>query len=164
MSRDLALRPNLTSSMINRITLVGRLGADPEVRTLSTGTMVAKFSLATSESYRDRAGEWQEDTQWHDVVVWRHLAEKAQNYARKGSLIYLEGKLTHRKWEDKEGNPRKTTEVVGAMFRLLDGRRDDSSGDNVEPIPQSAPQTSAKPEGTPAPAPVSMTSEEDLPF
>ncbi len=140
--------------MINRITLVGRLGADPELRTLSNGTMVARLRLATSESYRDRAGQWQEETQWHDVVVWRHLAEKAQKFAHKGSLVYLEGKLTHRKWEDKDGNARKTTEVVGAMFRLLDGKRDEDEGqDNrEEPTPAKAPA-----------APV-MENEEDLPF
>lgn len=106
--------------MINRVTLVGRLGADPEVRTLSNGTLVAKFSLVTNEKYRDRAGQWQEETQWHDVVVWRHLAERAQKQARKGSLVFLEGKLTHRKWEDREGSARKTTEVVGATLRVLD--------------------------------------------
>ncbi|MCP9237016.1 single-stranded DNA-binding protein [Lewinella sp. JB7] len=138
--------------MINRITLAGYLGADPEIRTLGNGTMVAKLRMATTESYRDRAGEWQEETQWHDVVLWRHLAEKAQKYTRKGSLIYLEGKLTHRKWEDKEGNPRKTTEVVGAMLRVLDGKRDE----NTEPA---SPQTSAAPTSAPA-----MEAEEDLPF
>jgi single-strand DNA-binding protein len=148
--------------MINRITLVGRLGSDPEVRTLSTGSMVAKFSLATSESYRDRAGEWQEDTQWHDIVVWRHLAEKAQKYAHKGALIYLEGKLTHRKWEDKEGNPRKTTEVVGAMFRVLESRRDGPA--QQESTEQNTPQASPPPRPTPAPATTTMDAGEDLPF
>ena len=138
--------------MINRITLVGRLGADPEIRTLGSGTMVAKFSLATSESYQDRAGQWQEETQWHDVVVWRHLAEKAQKTARKGSLMYLEGKLTHRKWEDKDGNPRKTTEVVGAMFRLLDVVK-------REEDPVAATVTA-----NPAPARPPAVADEDLPF
>ncbi len=154
--------------MINRITLVGRLGADPEIRTLSNGTMVARLRLATSESYRDRAGQWQEETQWHDVVVWRHLAEKAQKVARKGSLVYLEGKLTHRKWEDKDGNARKTTEVVGAMFRLLDGKRDEDEGsDNrEEPVQNHAP---APAPAAKSPAPAARTApvledEEDLPF
>ncbi|NJB87054.1 single-strand DNA-binding protein [Lewinella marina] len=136
--------------MINRVTLVGRLGADPEIRTLSSGAMVAKFSMATSESYKDRSGEWQEETQWHDVVVWRNLAERAQQYLTKGSLVYLDGKLTHRKWQDKEGNPRKTTEVVGAFFRILDSKRDgNDSGDTSS----SAPAAGG-----------GMESEEDLPF
>ena len=148
--------------MINRITLVGRLGAEPEIRTLSNGTMVARLRLATSESYRDRAGQWQEETQWHDVVVWRHLAEKAQKFARKGSLIYLEGKLTHRKWEDKDGNARKTTEVVGAMFRLLDGKRDEDDGeDNREEPREQSPAPASAPKAASAPV---MESEEDLPF
>lgn len=135
--------------MINRVTLVGRLGADPEIRTLSSGAMVAKFSVATSESYKDRSGEWQEETQWHDVVVWRNLAERAQQYLKKGSMIYLDGKLTHRKWQDKDGNPRKTTEVVGAFFRILDGKRDGNDDGG------SASAT---------PADTGMESEEDLPF
>lgn len=113
--------------MINRVTLVGRLGADPEIRTLSNGTLVAKFSVATTEGYRDRAGQWQEETHWHDVVVWRHLAERAQKQASKGSLIFLEGKLTHRKWEDRQGIARKTTEVVGANFRVLDATTESRS-------------------------------------
>ncbi len=108
--------------MINKVTLAGHLGTDPEIRTLSNGTLVAKIRMATSESYRDKSGQWQEETQWHDVVVWRHLAERAQQQLRKGSLIFLEGKLTHRKWQDKEGNPRTTTEVVGSFFRSLDGK------------------------------------------
>ncbi|WP_116108532.1 single-stranded DNA-binding protein [Lewinella sp. IMCC34191] len=145
--------------MINKVTLVGRLGADPEIRTLGSGVMVAKFSVATSESYKDRSGQWQEETQWHDVVLWRNLAERAQQSLRKGSMIYLDGKLTHRKWQDKEGNPRKTTEVVGAFFRSLDGKREiderySSSADNESP--ESSQQTSAG--GS------SMEAEEDLPF
>ena len=138
--------------MINKVTLVGRLGADPEIRTLSSGAMVAKFGVATTESYRDRAGEWQEETQWHDVVLWRNLAERAQQSLRKGTMIYLDGKLTHRKWQDKDGNPRKTTEVVGAFLRVLDGRRDTPNGPGEE---TAGPGSSGRPE---------MESAEDLPF
>ena len=150
--------------MINRITLVGYLGADPEIRTLSSGSMVAKLRLATTENYRDRAGQWQEETQWHDVVVWRHLAEKAQKYARKGSLVYLEGKLTHRKWEDKEGKPRKTTEVVGAMLRLLDGKRDpEVDAQQSSTTPKNSAPATPPPASTAAPA-GGMTPADDLPF
>lgn len=138
--------------MINKVTLVGRLGADPEIRTLSSGAMVAKFGVATTESYRDRAGEWQEETQWHDVVLWRNLAERAQQSLRKGTMIYLDGKLSHRKWQDKEGNPRKTTEVVGSFLRVLDGRRDAASGSGDE---GDGPGSAGRPE---------MESAEDLPF
>ena len=133
--------------MINRVTLVGYLGADPEIRTLANGTMVARLNLATSESYKDRNGQWQEETQWHTVVLWRHLAERAQQQLRKGSLVYLEGKLSHRKYEDKQGNPRRATEVVGAMVRALDKRQDT---DTTSP--------------TTGPAAPPMEDAEDLPF
>ncbi|PPK84613.1 single-strand binding protein [Neolewinella xylanilytica] len=149
--------------MINKVTLVGRLGADPEIRTLGSGVMVAKFSVATSESYKDRSGQWQEETQWHDVVVWRNLAERAQTYLRKGSMIYLDGKLTHRKWQDKDGNPRRTTEVVGAFFRVLDGKRDgnDDGNDDYAAAPESpAERTHTERSGQDR----QLEAEEDLPF
>lgn len=135
--------------MINKITLVGRLGADPEVRTLESGAMVAKFGLATSENYKDKSGEWQEQTEWHDVVVWRGLAERAQEYLKKGSLVYVEGKLTHRKWQDKDGNPRKTTEVVGNYFRMLSSRNSgNGNGGNYLPNEEPAQTMSAPPPRT----------------
>lgn len=117
--------------MVNKVTLIGNLGKDPEIRRLESGAAVAKFSVATSENYRDKAGEWQSQTEWHDVVVWRTLAERAEQSLKKGSMIYLEGKLTHRKWEDKEGNPRKTTEVVGSYFRVINRRDAESSTYNA---------------------------------
>ena len=159
--------------MVNKITLVGRLGADPEVRTLESGAMVAKFGLATSENYRDRSGEWQEQTEWHDVVVWRGLAERAQEYLKKGSLVYLEGKLTHRKWQDKDGNPRKTTEVVGNYFRMLGNRQSNSGGGggnyfpNEEPAPTMSaptPKSEAPPAPSSAPSAPSGGDDDDLPF
>ena len=156
--------------MINKVTLVGRLGAEPEIRTLENGAVVARFSLATSENYRDRTGEWREQTEWHDVVVWRQLAERAQQYLKKGSLVYLEGKLSHRKWQDKEGNNRKTTEVVGSYYRIMptaprgeqnpaygSGQPQQPPAPGPSPAPASAPQTAAT---TPPPA----DDGEDLPF
>ena len=89
--------------MINKVTLVGNLGKDPEIKHLEGGASVAKFSLATNENYRDKNGEWQTQTEWHDIVAWRQLAEKAARDLHKGSLVYIEGKITHRKWQDKEG-------------------------------------------------------------
>lgn len=115
--------------MINKIILIGRLGKDPEIAELKTGDKVGKFSIATSESYKNKQDEWVEKTEWHDVVVWRHLAEKAERQLKKGSLIYLEGKLTHRKWEDKEGNKRKNSEVVPNYFRILE-----KGSDQNEPL------------------------------
>ena len=108
--------------MINKVLLIGNLGRDPEVRHLESGVAVARFSVATNESYQDKNKEWQTVTEWHDVVVWRGLAERAEKQLRKGSLVYVEGKLTHRKWQDKEGNDRYTTEVVANTFRSLERR------------------------------------------
>ena len=89
--------------MVNKVTLVGHLGRDPEVRTLENGTKVGSFSLATTESYKDKNDTWQNLTEWHNIVVWRGLAERAERDLKKGSLAYVEGKITHRKYQDKEG-------------------------------------------------------------
>ena len=113
--------------MVNRVILIGNLGRDPEVRRLENGAVVAKFSVATNENYKDKSGEWQSQTEWHDVVVWRSLAERAEQQLKKGGQIYLEGKLTHRSWQDQEGNNRRTTEVVASYFRLL-GRKEGAGG------------------------------------
>lgn len=114
--------------MVNRVTLVGNLGRDPEVRHLESGASVAKFSIATNESYKDKAGNWQDSTEWHDIILWRALADRAENQLRKGMTVYLEGKLTTRTWQDKDGNNRKTTEVVGNFFRILNKREGGGSG------------------------------------
>lgn len=143
--------------MINRVILIGNLGKDPEVRTLESGAMVAKFSIATNENYKDRNGEWQSATEWHDVVVWRALAERAQNQLKKGMQVYIEGKLTHRSWQDQDGNNRRTTEILANTFRLL-GRRDGAeSGNSYEEMPQMA-------SSTPQPAPSNDSADDDLPF
>lgn len=112
--------------MVNRVILIGNLGADPEIRTLENGAMVAKLRLATNENYRDKSGEWQTQTEWHDIIAWRALAERAQNSLKKGDAIYVEGKLTHRTWQDQDGNNRYTTEVVANYFRIVQKR--DSGG------------------------------------
>lgn len=99
--------------MLNKAMLLGRVGKDPEVRTTQNGGKVVNFSLATSESWKDRNGEWQEKTQWHNIVVWNEGAAKyVENNVKKGDLIYLEGQIETRKWQDQSGNDRYTTEVV----------------------------------------------------
>ncbi len=113
--------------MINKVILIGNLGRDPEVRRLENGAVVAKFSIATNENYMDKSGEWQTLTEWHEIVVWRALAERAEKQLKKGMQVYIEGKLTHRSWQDQDGNNRKTTEVVANLFRLL-GKREGGSG------------------------------------
>ena len=97
---------------VNKVILIGNLGKDPEVRHLEGGTTVANFPLATTETYKDKTGARQEQTEWHNIVLWRSLADVAEKYLKKGMQIYVEGKLRTRSWEDKEGHKRYTTEVV----------------------------------------------------
>lgn len=117
--------------MINKVILIGNLGKDPEVKRLENGTVVAKFSVATNESYKDKNGEWQKLTEWHDVVAWRGSAEYAEKHLKKGSSVYVEGKLTHRRWTDKEEVTRYTTEVVSSTIRKLD-KEDTTSNNSIE--------------------------------
>jgi len=115
---------------INKVILVGNLGKDPEVRYLEGGTAVANFPIATSETYKDRnTGEKKTVTEWHNVVVWRKLAEIAEKYLKKGNQIYIEGKLRTRQWQDKDGNNRYTTEIVGDSLQML-GKKDDTNNTN----------------------------------
>lgn len=114
---------------VNKVILVGNLGKDPEVRHLENGAAVANFSIATSESYKDKAGNRQEQTEWHNIVLWRGLAEIAEKYLKKGNQIYIEGKLRTRSWQDKDGNTRYTTEVVGDQMTML-GSKTNSGGGN----------------------------------
>lgn len=106
--------------MVNKITLIGHLGRDPELRTLENGTKVATFSIATSEAYKDKNDTWQNLTEWHNVVAWRYQAEKAERELKKGNLAYIEGKLTHRKYQDKDGVERTITEVVANTVNSLE--------------------------------------------
>src|SRR5713101_6539360 len=126
---------------VNKVILVGRLGRDPETRYTGGGQAVANFSMATDESYKDKNGERQKRTEWHRIVVWSKLAEIAQQYLKKGSLLYLEGRLQTREWQDKEGQKRTTTEIVATNFRMLGGRAEGaaagggasrSGGDDME--------------------------------
>src|SRR3954466_13241220 len=122
---------------VNRVMLIGNLGKDPDVQHLEGNIAVAKFPLATTETYKDRTGKLVSQTEWHTVVLWRGLAELAQKYLHKGSLIYVEGRLRTRSWEDKEGNKKFATEIVGDNLIMLDKRGDGhsghvSGGDSVE--------------------------------
>jgi len=107
---------------VNKVVLIGNLGKDPDVQFLEGNIGVAKFPLATTETYKDRNGKLISQTEWHTVVLWRGLAELAQKYLHKGSLIYIEGRLHTRNWEDKEGNKKFATEVVGDNLIMLDKR------------------------------------------
>ena len=107
---------------VNRVILVGRLGRDPETRYTASGQAVANFSVATDESYKDRNGERQKRTEWHKIVVWGKQAEIAQQYLKKGSLVFIEGRIQSREWQDKEGQKRTSFEIVANNFRMLGGR------------------------------------------
>ena len=107
---------------VNKVILVGRLGRDPETRYTGGGQAVANFSLATDESYRDKNGERQKRTEWHKIVVWGKQAEIAQQYLKKGSLVFIEGRIQSREWQDKEGQKRTSFEIVANNFRMLGGR------------------------------------------
>ena len=157
--------------MVNRVILIGNLGRDPELRRLENGTAVAKFSVATNENYRDKNGEWQKLTEWHDVVVWRQLAERAENNLKKGMMVYVEGKLTHRSWQDQDGNNRRTTEVVASYLRSLSKREEAGvqSGGGYFPGAEDEQRTTNNPVSTPAtPPPVveqpQEADDDDLPF
>lgn len=112
---------------VNRVMLIGNLGKDPDVQFLEGNIGVAKFPLATTETFKDRSGKLVSQTEWHTVVLWRGLAELAQKYLHKGSLVYIEGRLRTRSWEDKEGNRKFATEVVGDNLIMLDKRTDSGS-------------------------------------
>ena len=134
---------------INKVILIGNLGKDPEIRSLENGVKVASFSLATTESYKNKDGQKVEQTEWHNIVVWRGLAEVAEKYLKKGSQIYLEGKIRTRSWDDKEGNKKYTTEIIGDTFTMLGSRRDEGH-QNTEPSSPSEPKEKEQ--------------EDDLPF
>jgi single-strand DNA-binding protein len=106
-------------SGVNKVILVGNLGKDPEIRSIEGGTKVASFTLATNEVYKGKDGTPVKQTEWHNIVVWRGLAELAEKYLRKGSQIYLEGKIKTRSWDDKEGNKRYITEIVADTMTFL---------------------------------------------
>jgi single-strand DNA-binding protein len=112
---------------VNKVILVGRLGRDPETRYTGSGQAVANFSLATDESYKDRNGERQKRTEWHKIVVWGKQAEIAQQYLKKGSLIFIEGRIQSREWQDKEGQKRTSFEIVANNFRMLGGRAESAA-------------------------------------
>ncbi|MFN3916561.1 MAG: single-stranded DNA-binding protein [Flavobacteriales bacterium] len=114
---------------VNKVILIGNLGKDPEIRTLETGVSVATIVLATSERYKDRnTGEQKETTDWHTVVLWRGLADVAQKYLKKGSSVYIEGRLKTRNYTDKEGNTRYVTEVLGDNLTMLGGKPNEGGG------------------------------------
>jgi len=146
---------------INKAILVGNVGKDPEVRYLEGGASVASFSLATTEVYKNKNGEKVSQTEWHNIVAWRHLADLAEKYINKGKQLYIEGRITNRSWEDKDGVKRYTTEIVANTIQLL-GRKGDEVDGSSDNNPQSEKRDSPK-EEKPEFTEESME-EDDLPF
>lgn len=154
---------------VNKVILIGNLGKDPEVRHLESGVPVASFSIATSESYNEKnTGERKTVTEWHNIVLWRGLAEVAEKYLHKGDQVYIEGKLRTRQWE-KDGVTRYTTEIVGENLTMLGGRPKPEG----EPAAPAAPAVASTPASQPATDPsqpaepaadTSQTEVDDLPF
>ncbi len=152
---------------VNKVILVGNLGRDPEVRHLESGRAVANFSIATSETYKNKEGDKVTHTEWHNVVLWTPLAEIGERFLKKGSQVYIEGKLTTRSYDDKDGNKKYITEVVGREMTLL-GRPADSQGGGASSGGASNSDSVAEPT-TASPAASETTSAEnsevdDLPF
>jgi single-strand DNA-binding protein len=155
---------------VNKAILVGRLGRDPETRFTSGGQAVANFTLATDESYKDRSGERQKRTEWHRIVLWGKLAEIAQQYLKKGMLVYVEGRIQTRQWEDKrDGQKRQTTEIVGNVMRMLTSRAEGAAAGAGAPTGAGHGRSadadfdvaSSGPEEAPAGPEIS---DEDIPF
>lgn len=110
--------------MVNKVILIGNVGADPDVRYLEGGVAVARFSLATSEFYNNKNGERVTQTEWHNIVLWRNLAQTAEKYVKKGMMLYVEGRLRTRSWDDQNGVKRYTTEIYGDNFQMLSRKQD----------------------------------------
>lgn len=144
---------------INKVILVGNLGKDPEIRSLENGVSVAKFPLATSESYKNRNGERVETTEWHNIVMWRGLAEIAEKYLKKGSRVYIEGKIRTRSYDDKDGIKKYITEIEADNMLMLDGRPDRQDVGGTPPYEPSI----SSPASPSAPLPNSPEID-DLPF
>ena len=130
-------------SSLNKAMIIGRLGQDPDVRYTQSNTAVANMSIATSERYKDKQGEWKERTEWHRVVAWGRTAEVCQEYLQKGSQVYIEGPIQTRKWEDKEGQTRYTTEIKALTMTMLDSKGDSGGGDVPQKPDSSQPVSSS---------------------
>jgi single-strand DNA-binding protein len=157
---------------LNKVLLIGHLGADPEVRYTQSNTAVATMNLATNERFKDGNGDWQERTEWHRVIAWGRLAEVCQQYIKKGSQIYVEGSLQTRSWQDKDGQTKYTTEIKAAALQMLDSKGGSGmGGGNAMPqrdnFAQTPTQNASKPKQlaeTQIPSEFDDITDDDLPF
>ena len=116
---------------MNKAIIIGNLGKDPEVNQLESGVKVCRLTVATSESYKDKSGQRQTQTEWHNVVLWQGLAEVCEKYLNKGDKVAIEGKITTREWEDKDGNKRYNTEIIASNMEMLGGNKNNSNDDDL---------------------------------
>jgi single-strand DNA-binding protein len=149
---------------INKVILIGNLGADPETKYMPSGSAVSNLRIATTESFKDReTGQQQERTEWHNVAMFGRLAEIAGEYLRKGSQVYIEGRLRTRKWQDREGKDRYTTEIVADQMQMLGGRGAGSTAAADSEAPAAARPAAARPRAE-APAAATAELDDDIPF
>jgi single-strand DNA-binding protein len=147
---------------VNKVILIGNLGQDPETRTTPGGTTVTNIRIATSESWKDKtSGEMKEQTEWHGIVLWNRLGEIAAEYLKKGSQVYIEGRLQTRKWQDKQGNDRYTTEIVASEMQMLGGRGGGGATQETRDTREGGSRGSA---GATAPAGSPPDFDDDIPF
>jgi single-strand DNA-binding protein len=156
----------MAGKSLNKVQLIGNLGKDPEVKYTPSGTPVAKITLATNERYKDKDGQWQDRTEWHNVVLWQRLAEIAGEYLKKGGKVYIEGRLQTRSWDDKQTNQKKyMTEVVASDLILLSGRGEGGSGgEGGYSRGASAGGGNHFDQSVPEPAGSAPISDDDIPF
>ena len=152
------------SGSVNKVILIGRLGKDPEVKYTPSGAPVAKFSLATDEAFKDRSGEQQKRTEWHNIVAWNKLAEICGEYLTKGKLVYIEGSIRSRQWEDQAGNKRTAYDIVAGRMQMLGSKADsDRAAAAAAAAPSAERPPVEKPPASEPPAEPEIT-DEDVPF
>lgn len=148
---------------LNKVMLIGNLGKDPEVRAIPSGVKVANFSIATTESYTDKNNQKVDKTEWHNIVMWRGLAEVAEKYLKKGNQVFIEGKLTTRSWDDQSGQKKYMTEIVADNMVMLGGRRDGGGSEGYAPRENSG-GGSMRSESSSMSSSLPPAPEDDLPF
>jgi len=147
---------------VNKVTLLGRLGKDPELTYIPSGQSVAKFTMATNRSYKDKSGEWKEETDWHNIVAWGKLGEICAQYLAKGRQAYLEGQIRTRSWEDREGKKRTTTEIIASEVVLL-GSREEGAPETASRAAGAA-RSGASPEDSSGESGSTEITDDDIPF
>ncbi len=152
------------SGTVNKVILIGRLGKDPELKYTPSGAPVAKFTLATDESFKDRNGEQQKKTEWHNIVAWNKLAEICGEYLTKGKLVYIEGSIRSHQWEDQAGNKKTAYEIVARNMQMLGAKSDGERSHEGLSADSSAPSRGESAPSAPEPAADPGITDEDIPF